>query len=164
MSEKIEGKKYNDFKKVAVDFGKKVIDEVKEKGGGAAEKSKEASQFVFNKAKESGQVIAIKAQEEQVELQKRIYKPVFMEHVDELRRAPDMIIISDSEERKNIEVCKGAIGWISTEKGMDVFHLYEECVDSLGLKFIPVAEMSSIYYIDKYNKKNYIKLESYFEH
>lgn len=93
-----------------------------------------------------------------------IYRPLFPE---EFTRSgyviPKMIAISNGSERRDIEVCKGAIGWSDTAAGVDVLHLYEENVPYSGIVFCPQALCDSIYYEDPQTPGRYISMESYFD-
>ena len=88
-----------------------------------------------------------------------IYKPVFPEDQSEQK----MIIIADEDDRKDIEVCRGSIGWASRAGGMYVLHLYEEAVPISGIEFFPQPQLYSVYYQDAIDGKRYISLDRYFD-
>lgn len=73
-----------------------------------------------------------------------------------------MIIIADEDERKDIDVCEGAIGWLSKQAGLEVLHLYEEAVNMSGLRFRPMPICDSAYYVDAFDKYLFINLGCYF--
>lgn len=74
-----------------------------------------------------------------------------------------MIVIADDEERKNIDVCKGSIGWASKAGGLDVLHLYEEVVSDSDIVFYPQPQLDSVYYQDALDSSRYISLDCYFD-
>ena len=75
---------------------------------------------------------------------------------------PNMIVIVDDAVRKNIDVCKGAIGWLSNEKGMEILHLYDEEVEQSGITFVPAAICDAAYYVDRFDRKRFIQIDCIF--
>lgn len=130
-----------------------VTDKAKEYGEKAAEVTKERSQVAVEKVQETG-----------FEVRKKLYNPVFPEdYVSVDFDLPKMIVIVDEDERKGIDVCEGAIGWLSKQAGIEVFHLYEEAAPMSGLHFYPMASCGSVYYFDKLNDKRFINIACYLE-
>lgn len=76
---------------------------------------------------------------------------------------PNMIVIRDDAERRGIDVCEGAIGWLSQESGMEVLYLYDEEVPSCGLEFVPSAECDAVYYVDSFNRNRFIRTDCIFK-
>lgn len=76
---------------------------------------------------------------------------------------PNMIMIRDDAERKGIDVCEGAIGWLGNESGMEVLYLYDEAVPTSGITFVPSADCNAIYYVDKFNRKKFIRTDCIFK-
>ena len=89
--------------------------------------------------------------------------PLFPEkyYSDEFK-LPNMIHIVDDAVRRDIPECAGAMGWLSTEEGMEVLHLYDEAVENSGIQFIPVATCDAIYYVDNFDRKRFIRIDSIF--
>lgn len=92
------------------------------------------------------------------------YNPIFSDEFS----APDfdmpnLIIIEDGDARKGIDVCKGAIGWLTKTKGMEVLHLYEEAISSSGLCFYPIPKINSAYFVDSLGGDRFLDLDSYHE-
>ncbi len=92
------------------------------------------------------------------------YNPVFPEQY----QSPDydlpyLIIIEDEDQRKDIEICNGAIGWLQTENGMEILHLYDEAVEFSGINFYPYAICEGAYYIDTFSRNRFINLDVYHE-
>lgn len=126
--------------------------------GQVAEKSKQ----VAAGTKENMQNLALKIHDENTKALLKKYNPLFPEEYSQ-DGLPNMIIIVDDAVRKDIEVCKGAIGWKSNQRGVEVFHLYDEAVEFSGLKFVPMASCDSVYYVDCFDRNKYIKLDGYFD-
>jgi len=127
-------------------------------------KAAELGKIAAEAAKAGAQKYADKTQEENLKAQLKKYNPVFPEQYS----SPDfnlsnLITIVDDVVRKDIEVCKGSMGWKSQEKGVEVFHLYDEAVASSGLHFAPAATCDSVYYVDAHDRSRYIRLDCYFE-
>lgn len=91
------------------------------------------------------------------------YNPLFADvyHSDTFN-LPNMIMIRDDAERKGIDVCEGAIGWLGNESGMEVFYLYDEFVPNCGITFIPTADCDAIYYVDSHDRKRFIRIDYIF--
>lgn len=76
---------------------------------------------------------------------------------------PNMVVIRDDAERRGIDVCEGAIGWLSQESGMEVLYLYDEEVSACGLTFVPSAECDAVYYVDSFDRKRFIRTDCIFK-
>ena len=87
--------------------------------------------------------VAISEKSRQDSYQRRLkkYNPLFPEvfHSEEFN-IPNMIMIRDDAERRGIDVCEGAIGWLGKVGGMEVLYLYDEAVQESGIKFIPAPD------------------------
>ena len=91
------------------------------------------------------------------------YNPVFPEQYEsEEFHIPNMIVIVDDAVRRGIDVCEGAIGWLSKEKGMEIFYLYDEAIDASGIKFIPAATCDAAYYVDQFDRNRFIRTDCIF--
>lgn len=76
---------------------------------------------------------------------------------------PNMIVIRDDAERRGIDVCEGAIGWLNNESGMEVLYLYDEEIPVCGLKFVPSAECDAVYYVDSFDRKRFVRTDCIFK-
>ncbi|MBQ7323865.1 MAG: hypothetical protein IJW96_04810 [Clostridia bacterium] len=100
-----------------------------------------------------------------LENQKKKYCPLFPnDYLDADFNIPNLVHIVDDAVRKGIEVCDGAIGWLSKEKGVEILHLYDEEIAFSSLQFLPAAVCDSVYYVDPFNRNCYISLDSYFSY
>lgn len=92
------------------------------------------------------------------------FNPLFIEDYNSPEFfLPNIINIVDDAVRRDIDVCKGSIGWRENKKGTEVLFLYDEFVEQSGLKFIPNASCDEIYYVDPFDKKCYVKLDYIFQ-
>lgn len=136
----------------------------------AASKVGEASKTVAKAAKDNAQLLAERAQvmaevqrEKNKEALIKKLNPLFPEDYRAMEfKLPNLIRIVDDAVRKGVEVCEGAIGWITKENGVEMLHLYDEAVEFSGIKFLPAATCDSIYYVDPHNRNNFISLDCYF--
>ncbi len=153
---------------------------IRDKLGNAAEKAKELSGSVAEAATEVGGAVADKvvaagglvaerakkgarlAADAQLEARKRRYAPVFPDEFWSLGYdLPNMVIIEDEDKRKGIDVCEGAIGWLTkAPNGMEVLHLYHAFAEGSGLLFHPLAQIGAVYVRDPSGLDRFLDLES----
>lgn len=144
--------RFDSVKNMAVGKGKIV-------GSLVAEKAVEAGGVVAERAKEGAQMAA----DAQLEARKKKYAPVFREEYFEPDYdLPNMIVIEDEDKRKGIDVCEGAIGWLTRVNGMEILHLYHEFVGESGLVFHPLPQMDTAYLLDVSGSGRFINLECLF--
>ena len=124
----------------------------------------EKSRQLVDTTKENAQKLHEKIQDEN---QKKLLKklnPVFWDDYNaDTFSMPYMIVITTDMDRRDIELCTGAIGWKSTQKDMEILHLYDKSVVETGLNFIPAPTKDSFYYVDDLDRSRYIKLDNYFD-
>ena len=91
------------------------------------------------------------------------YNPVFPEQYEsEEFHIPNMIVIVDDAVRRGIDVCEGAIGWLSNQNGMEVLHLYDEYIKQSGIQFVPAPICDAVYYVDRFDRNRFIQTECIF--
>ena len=73
-----------------------------------------------------------------------------------------MIMIVDDAVRRGIDVCEGAIGWLSNQNGMEVLHLYDEYIQGSGIQFVPAPICDAVYYVDRFDRNRFIQTECIF--
>lgn len=141
---------------------------------GRKKASREMLGELAGKARSAGRVAAKAAQDgagrasdlAQQARRKRMlakYKPVFpKDFFSKDFDLPAMVVVEDEAARREVEICKGAIGWLSRNGGMDVFHLYEEAVSASGLALYPATVCDAVYYFDKVGGR-FVDLCQYFE-
>ena len=121
-------------------------------------------------AKDGAQVLSEKKQEmhdraqiKNYEAKMKKYNPLFPEkYNDEQFNLPNMVRIVDDAVRKDVDVCVGAIGWLSKEKDVEVMHLYDEAIEFSELQFLPTPTCDSVYYVDPHDRKTFINVDTYF--
>ncbi len=136
----------------------------------AAAKVGAAGKAVAGVVKDNAQMLAERAQvmaevQQAKNLEALIQKlhPLFPDDYHAIDfKLPNLIRIVDDAVRKDIEVCEGAIGWLSNEKGVEVLHLYDEAIGFSGLRFLPAAICDSVYYVDPHNRNKFISIDCYF--
>lgn len=134
------------------EISKKVADGVKSNTALVVEKTKISAAAVAEKTKNDAYARRLKK-----------YNPLFPDkYFDESYNVPNIIVIVDDAVRKDIDVCEGAIGWTGKEKDVEVLYLYDEAVPTCGLQFIPAATCDAVYYVDSFDRKSFIKADSYF--
>ena len=109
--------------------------------------------------------VAISEKSKQDSYMRRLkkYNPLFPEmyHSADFN-IPNMIVIRDDAERRGIDVCEGAIGWLGTVGGMEVLYLYDEAVAESGITFVPVASCDAVYYVDNHDRSRFIRTDCIF--
>lgn len=146
MEENKKGKKVetaiNNFVgKVSV-FGKKTVDEIKRN----------------NEEK------ALKREEEKRQEKLKKLNPLFPEkYWDDNFKKPNIIMITDGVERRNEELCAGAIGWIDDRNNVEVMCLYEDFVNESKINFIPYPECNALYVVENFNHDRFLKIDIIFD-
>lgn len=149
-----------DVKDKAVKTGKKGMDVASTVLAQTTDKSKELAGELAKGAKALSQ----KAKEDNYNRRMKLYNPLFPEeYFGEDFFVPNIIQIVDDAVRRDIDVCKGAIGWRGKKKGVEVLFLYDEFVKECGLHFVPKAECNDIYYVDPHDRKRFIQIDKIFE-
>lgn len=147
--------------------GAEAFADVKQKTTELVQKTSEAGKQVASNVAENIQKSAIefseKSKNDNYERRMKKYNPLFPEkyHSDDFN-LPNMIVIVDDAVRREVDVCVGAIGWLSNQKGMEVLHLYDEYIQQSGLQFIPAPICDAVYYVDRFDRKRFIQTECIF--
>ncbi len=122
-------------------FGKKAVEEVQKNAAAMTEKSRE----------------------ENYQRRLKKYNPLFPDvYHSESFCLPKMIVVVDASVRQGIDVCEGSVGWLDTENGMEVLYLYTEIAKESGLNFYPLLDSSSVYYVDNFDSKRFIRSDCIF--
>lgn len=92
------------------------------------------------------------------------YNPLFPDqYFSDTFALPNMIVIVDDAVRRDIDVCEGAIGWLSKEADTEILYLYDEFVPNCGLRFVPAATCDAVFYVDKFERQKFIQIDCFFE-
>lgn len=138
---KTSSEKFSNFMHSTVDLGKK-----------AAESAKNNVNAIVEKTKNESYKRKLKK-----------YNPVFPEqYFSEEFNLPNMIVIVDDAVRRDIEICNGAIGWLSKQSDVEVLYLYDEAVETSRLTFVPSVTCDAIYYVDSFDRKRFIRTDCIF--
>lgn len=138
----------------------------------AATKVGGAGKTAIKAAKDNAQLLAERAQVmaevQQAKNKEALIKklcPLFPENYCAPEfKIPNLVRIVDDAVRRGVDVCEGAIGWLSSEKGVEILHLYDEAIEFSNLNFLPAATCDSVYYVDPYNRSTFISIDCYFSH
>lgn len=98
-------------------------------------------------------------------LELKALHPIFVESLDEENFFMSKFVRVTERDKKYVEsdVCKGAIGFISEQKGLRIVNIFRDSVDAFGLQFFPDCD-NEFYYIDPSDRNRYIALNDYFNH
>ena len=137
-------------------------------------KSTEAVSNILSKASDIGKKTVDDVQKSAVELSEKAkqdsylrrlkkYNPLFLAvYESESFHRPSMIMIADSSSRQGIDVCEGAIGWLSTEADIEVLCLYTEFAENCGIHFFPTISTDAFYYVDPFDRDRFIRTDCIF--
>ncbi|MBR3952414.1 MAG: hypothetical protein IKJ82_02220 [Oscillospiraceae bacterium] len=129
----------------------------------AIQKTSEMSKKLSNTVQEKAKDLSEKNKNENYLKRLKKYNPLFPDvFYSESFTLPNMIVIVDDAVRKGIDVCEGAIGWLSNEKGVEILHLYDEEVAKSGIKFVPAPVCDTIYYVDRFDRNRFIQIDCIF--
>lgn len=138
-------------------LGEENLQEAKEK---AAELATKAGENLRLGSEAVGKMIA----DVKLELDRKNLRPVFEEELlcgNEKERA--ICIVERDKKRSENEVCRGAVGYRTTVKGMELINLYEDCAGQVGITFYPYRS-KTLYYSDPYQENFYISIDEYFSY
>lgn len=146
------------------EIGKKTAAKTADFSKKTAEKTVDISKKVAGNVQQSAKALSEKNKDEAYLRKLKKYNPLFPEqYFSASFTRPNMIIIVDDAVRKGIDVCEGAIGWLSNSNGMEVLNLYDEAIAESGIRFVPSADCDAIYYIDSFDHNRYIRIDSIFD-
>ncbi|NLC73613.1 MAG: hypothetical protein GX684_07615 [Ruminococcaceae bacterium] len=162
----------NDDGKISIeDLGieKQDIIDAKEKAQRFADKTREGIKEKVKKMDEN-------RSEAKLERDRKTLRPVFVEdflannEINNLATTPNTdarysmirIVERDKKREENI-ACRGAIGYLTVTKELDVLNIYVDVAKSLGIRFLPTIE-NEVYYTDPFKENVYVNLEEYFNY
>ena len=136
-------------------------------------KGKEAFSKVLQKTSDAGKKAVADIQQgakdfsdkqKQEAYQKRMekYNPLFIEEYEnDSFVIPNIIVFVDEGERKDIDVCQGAIGWKESENNTDMLFLYNDCLEMSEFVFYP-AKSDGVFVADTFDKNKYLRVDTVF--
>lgn len=126
-------------------------------------KTADFSKKALEDAQRSANSLSEKAKEESFQRRLKKYNPLFPDVYNSSDfHIPTIIIIVDGLDRKDIDVCQGAIGWRSSDTGSEILYLYEKAAEESNIQFYPVATCGAIYHADNFDKNRYIRTDCIF--
>lgn len=125
----------------------------------ATDMSRKAAANVQEKAK----TLSEKIKSDNQDKRKKKLNPLFPEELtSEHFHVPNIIKIVDDAVRRNEILCEGAVGWRDMENKTEVLYLYDEAEELSGLQFIPSFECNSVYCVDPFDRRRFIKADCIF--
>lgn len=136
------------------DDGKLNIEDVYIAAGAVADIVKKNAQAVMETAEEKSKLYELKT-----------LRPIFTESLDAAEFVlPKLIRITERDKKHaESEVCKGSIGYLSDNKGINVVNIFRDSLKAFDLSFFPHTD-SEFYYIDPSDRDQYIAMNEYFGH
>lgn len=129
----------------------------------ALQKTSEVGKKAVDDIQQSAKDFSEKAKNDSYLRRMKKYNPLFPEtYQSETFNIPNMIMIRDDAERRGIDVCEGAIGWLDNANGMEVMCLYDEAVKMSGIQFVPTVTCDAIYYVDSFDRNRFIRTDCIF--
>ena len=103
------------------------------------------------------------ADEKARQMELKALQPIFLQDLDAANfLMPKFIRIAERDKKRaESEVCKGAIGYGSDQKGLHIVNIFRDSINAFGLTFYPDSD-SEFYYIDPTDRDRYISLDEYF--
>ncbi|MBQ1209576.1 MAG: hypothetical protein IIX64_03770 [Bacteroidales bacterium] len=125
---------------------------------------KDLGQNALTNVQQGAKALADKTKDDAYQRRLKKFNPVFPDvYQSEEFHVPNIIAIVDDAERRGIDVCEGAIGWLDKVNGVEIMYLYDEAVGLSGLTFIPVAKCDAVYCVDNFDREKYIQADIVFK-
>lgn len=118
-----------------------------------------------NSAKNTAAAIRESAEAKSLENERRQLQPLFVNDINDISFSlPKFIRVTEIDKRRaESEVCKGSVGFRSTEKDLAIINIFKDNVNAFGISFYPDAD-SDCYYIDPTDRDHYIAVNEYFNY
>lgn len=135
---------------------------VDETAKGTLEKTKEAGKKTVIAFRNGTADLSDKVKEANYQNRIKKFNPIFPEmFFNEDFHVPNIIKIVDDAERRGIDVCNGAIGWLGRKSNTEILYLYDEFVELCGLSFAPMPQCDVVYCIDSFDRKRFIRADQF---
>ena len=126
-------------------------------------KTSDMSKKAVEEVQRGAVALSEKAKQDSWQRRLKKYNPLFPDvYTSNTFNLPNMIMIVDDAVRRDIDVCEGAIGWLSSESGMEVLYLYDKAVAMSGLHFVPSVTCDAVYYVDSFSRDRFIRTDCIF--
>lgn len=115
--------------------------------------------------KKGAQTLKETTDEKARQLELKVLRPIFLENLNDSDFImPKLIRITERDKKyTESEVCRGAIGFWSDQKGLHIVNIFQDSIEMFGLSFYPVCD-SEFYYVDPSDRNSYISLDEYFNY
>ena len=121
------------------------------------------SRGAVDKVQKGAKAISVKNKNEAYLKRIEKYHPIYREEYEsEEFYLPNMIIIEDDSRRREADVLEKAVGWITTDKSVEIFHLFEDSIEGQQFRFLPNKQCNALYYIDNFDNKCFVQVDSVF--
>lgn len=128
----------------------------------ALQKTSEVSKKAVDDIQQSAKEFSEKQKQEAYLKRLEKYNPLFIdEYKSEEFVVPNIIIFVDEGDRKNVDVCQGAIGWKHNENNTDMLFLYNNGLELNEYQFYP-AKTDGVFVVDSFDKNRYIRVDMVF--
>lgn len=155
--------KLSGFLQKTTEAGKSAAESMQKGAAAFSEKASEAGKRAVDSVQTGAAALSEKVKQDSYARKVKKYNPFFPEeYLSVTFCVPNMIVIVDEADRRNVDVCEGAMGWRSNQNGVEVMHLYDECVKLSGLEFIPAVTCDAVYYVDSFDRNRYIRTDCIF--
>lgn len=143
----------------------KKINEAKDLVEQTARNITNSSKKVINNINTKANALELAAKDKNYQNRLKKYNPLFIDEFESDNFfTPNLIRIVDDAVRKGIDVCEGSIGWLSNEKGVEIFHLYDEAILLSNINFVPAPLVDAVYLVDPLNKNIFINSEDFYSY
>lgn len=143
---------------------KKTTEKSAETMGEVLSKTGEATNKLATDVQKGLQDFAEKNKQENYLKRLKKYNPLFAEtYFSDSFNLPNVIAIVDDAERKDIDVCQGAIGWLNNDNGIEILFMYDEFVPLSGINFSSNVQCDAVYYVDRFDRTRFINVNEIFK-
>ena len=130
---------------------------------GFLQKTSDAGKKAIADVQAGAVALSEKSKQENYLRRMKKYNPVFLETYSSVEFVlPKMIVIRNDMERREIDVCEGAMGWMGKEGDMEILYLYDKDISASGVQFLPAATCDAVYFVDSFDPKRYIRTDCIF--
>lgn len=131
---------------------------------GILNKASDFGKKAANEIQKSAKDLGDQTQKAMYEQRMKKYNPLFPDKFFSDNFAlPNVIKIVDDAERRDIDVCQGAIGWTQKVKGVEILYLYDEFIRESKINFVPFVRCDSVYCLDSFERNKYVNVDKVFE-
>lgn len=138
--------------------------EEKKKSAGLTKKFSDVSKKVLGGIQQGVKNFSENSQKKHQENKLKKLNPLFLDTFNsEDFHVPNVINIVDDAQRRDEELCEGAIGWREKVDDVEVLFLYDEYVKESQYMFVPFAACDAVYCVDPFEKGKFINTDIAFE-